>query len=115
VLGYGLGFSGVAIAVASRTDSQGGYHMLIFMLNLPLLFLSNALYPLQTMPRWMETIARINPTTYVVTGMRRMTFGGTDALSGVDGIPLWLCSVAVLAFLAFGMALGYVFFKRSLQ
>jgi len=70
VAGYGLGFSGIAIAVASKTDSPGGYHMLIFMLNLPLLFLSNALYPLQTMPTWMEVAARLNPTTYVVTGMR---------------------------------------------
>jgi ABC-2 type transport system permease protein len=43
VAGYGLGFSGIAIAVASKTDSPGGYHMLIFMLNLPLLFLSNEL------------------------------------------------------------------------
>ncbi len=91
VAGYGLGFSGIAIAVASRTDSPGGYHMLIFMLNLPLLFLSNALYPLQTMPTWMEIAARINPTTYVVTGMRQMTFGGTDALASADTIPLWLC------------------------
>jgi ABC-2 type transport system permease protein len=115
VAGYGLGFSGIAIAVASRTDSPGGYHMLIFMLNLPLLFLSNALYPLHTMPRWMEIIARINPTTYVVTGMRQMTFGGTDALASADTIPLWLCSLVVLAFLAFGMGLGYRFFKRSLQ
>jgi len=64
----------------------------------------------------METIARYQSHHICGHGdPRRMTFGGTDALSGVDGIPLWLCSVAVLAFLAFGMALGYVFFKRSLQ
>jgi len=114
VAGYGLGFSGIAIAVASKTDSPGGYHMLIFMLNLPLLFLSNALYPLQTMPTWMEIASRINPTTYVVTGMRMMTFGTNDALGTVDTIPLWLCFLVVAIFLAFGMVLGYRAFKSSL-
>ena len=96
VAGYGLGFSGIAIAVASKTDSPGGYHMLIFMLNLPLLFLSNALYPLQTMPTWMEFAARINPTTYVVSGMRLMTFGTGQAFAKADAIPLWLCFLVVL-------------------
>lgn len=114
VAGYGLGFSGIAIAVASKTDSPGGYHMLIFMLNLPLLFLSNALYPLQTMPRWMEIASRINPTTYVVTGMRMITFGTRGALEMVDIIPLWLCFLVVAIFLAFGMALGYRAFRSSL-
>jgi ABC-2 type transport system permease protein len=115
VAGYGLGFSGIAIAVASKTDSPSGYHMLIFMLNLPLLFLSNALYPLQTMPTWMDIAARINPTTYVVTGMRMMTFGTSDALGTVDNIPLWLCFLVVLIFLSFGMALGFQAFKSSLK
>jgi ABC-2 type transport system permease protein len=113
VAGYGLGFSGIAIAVASKTDSPGGYHVLIFMLNLPLLFLSNALYPLQTMPTWMEVAARINPTTYVVTGMRIMTFETGDAL-GAAAIPLWLCFLVVAVFLALSMALGYRSFKSSL-
>ena len=115
VAAYGLGFSGIAIAVASKTDSPGGYHMLIFMLNLPLLFLSNALYPLQTMPRWMEVAARINPTTYVVAGMRDMTFGGGNALGAVDNIPLWLCFAVVFGFLVFGMGLGYRSFESSLK
>jgi ABC-2 type transport system permease protein len=115
VAGYGLGFSGIAIAVASKTDSPGGYHMLIFMLNLPLLFLSNALYPLETMPRWMEIAARINPTTYVVTGMRTMTFATGDALATVNTIPLWLCFLVVAIFLAFGMILGYRAFISSIK
>jgi ABC-2 type transport system permease protein len=114
VAGYGLGFSGIAIAVASKTDSPGAYQMLIFMPNLPLLFLSNALYPLETMPRWMEIAARINPTTYVVTGMRYMTCAaGSGAPAEI--IPPWLCFLVVAIFLAFGMALGYRAFRSSIR
>ena len=50
IAGYGIGFSGFALAVASSTDSSEGYHMMIFLLQLPLLFLSNSLYPMQTLP-----------------------------------------------------------------
>jgi ABC-2 type transport system permease protein len=115
VAAYGLGFSGIAIAVASKTDSPGGYHMLIFMLNLPLLFLSNSLYPLETMPTWMEIAARINPTTYVVTGMRSMIFASGNPLATVDTIPLWLCFLVVGVFLTLSMMLGHRAFKSSLR
>ena len=33
--GYGIGFAGIALATASKTDSTEGYHMMIFMLQLP--------------------------------------------------------------------------------
>ncbi len=49
--------------------------MLLFVLNLPLLFLSNALYPLESMPTWMRIAAYLNPTTYVVDGLRQSLFG----------------------------------------
>ena len=66
ISGYTLGFAGLALAFASKTDSTGAYHTIIFLFNLPLLFLSNALYPLDTLPIWMQIGAFFNPTTYVV-------------------------------------------------
>ena len=111
IAGYGTGFAGIALAVASKTDNPGSYHMLIFMLNLPLLFLSNALYPMSALPTWMRVCARINPTSYVVDGMRQMMF--TNA--GSDSIQLWLCFVAVFAFAALGMWLAYAAFKKSIK
>ncbi len=61
IAGYGIGFSGFALAVASSTDSSEGYHMMIFLLQLPLLFLSNSLYPLETLPTWMRIGAYAQP------------------------------------------------------
>lgn len=68
----GVGF---ANAMALRSKSIGGYHTILFLLNLPLLFLSSALYPLDTMPGWMRIVALLNPTTYAVEGMRATLFG----------------------------------------
>ena len=115
VASYGLGFSGIAIAVASKTDSPGGYHMLIFMLNLPLLFLSNALYPLETMPTWMRIGALINPTTYVVTGLRYLLIVNGNELARVEAIPLWLCFLVIAIFAILGMWLASRRFKKSLN
>ncbi len=84
----GVGF---ANAMALRSKSIGGYHTILFLLNLPLLFLSPALYPLATMPGWMRVVAYLNPTTYAVEGMR-------IALFGSGSLNLWLCVVVLAIF-----------------
>jgi ABC-2 type transport system permease protein len=50
LVGYAAGFSGLALAVASITDDLMAYHATIMLLNLPVLFLSSALYPLAALP-----------------------------------------------------------------
>ena len=112
---YGLGFAGIALAFASRTNDPGSYHMVIFLINLPLLFMSNALYPLTSLPTWMQVFARINPTSYVVDGMRQTFFDSGVTLAGAEFLPLWLCFVVIVAFAAFGMSVAYVAFKRSIR
>lgn len=115
IAGYGIGFSGIALAVASKTDSSEGYHMMIFMLQLPLLFWSNSLYPLATLPTWMRVGAMLNPTTYVVTGLRNMTMAPVAGAAGVDTIATWLCFVVIAAFAAIGMALALSAFEAAVK
>ena len=115
IAGYGIGFSGLALAVASSTDSSGGYHMMIFMLQLPLLFLSNSLYPLETLPTWMRIGAYANPTTYVVTGLRKITLGATPTMGAVANIPLWLCFAVAAGFAVFGMYIALKAFEKAIK
>jgi ABC-2 type transport system permease protein len=114
IAGYGIGFSGIALAVASKTDSSEGYHMMIFMLQLPLLFLSNSLYPLQTLPTWMLVASLLYPTTYVVTGLRTITLATAD-IGVVDSIPLWLCFLVTILFATLGMALALRAFRSAIK
>jgi ABC-2 type transport system permease protein len=113
--GFGLGFSGLALSMASQTDNPGVYHSMIMLFNLPMLFLSNALYPLSSLPPWMRIGALINPTSYVIDGVRQMMFMNGAALAGGDVLPLWLCWVIVAAFAALGMWLAYSAFKSSVK
>jgi ABC-2 type transport system permease protein len=115
IAGYGIGFSGFALAVASSTDSSEGYHMMIFLLQLPLLFLSNSLYPLETLPAWMKIGAFVNPTTYVVTGLRQITLESAPTMGSVADIPLWLCFLVSAGFAIFGMNLALKAFKKAIK
>ncbi|HXF62483.1 MAG TPA: ABC transporter permease [Caldilineaceae bacterium] len=105
---YVMAFVGFSNGVAARSKSVGGYHMLLFVLNLPLLFLSNALYPLAAMPLWMRVLAYLNPTTYVVDGLRASLFGA-------GSLPPWL-NLAVLAlFVVLCTRFGLRSFRRMLD
>ena len=114
IVGFGLGFAGIGLSVASRTNSPGGYHMLIFMFSLPLLFLSSSLYPLASLPAWMRIAARVNPMSYVVDGLRQTAFQGSGALAGGE-FPLWLCFLVVALFALLGIALAYSAFMKSIK
>lgn len=115
IAGYGIGFSGFALAVASSTDSSEGYHMMIFLLQLPLLFLSNSLYPLQSLPTWMKIGSYANPTTYVVTGLRQITLGVAPTMGSIADIPLWQCFVVSGAFAVFGMYIALRAFTKAIK
>lgn len=115
IAGFGIGFSGFALAVASSTDSSEGYHMMIFLLQLPLLFLSNSLYPLETLPTWMRIGAYANPTTYVVTGLRQITLGMAPTMGTVANIPLWLCFLISTGFAVSGMFIALNAFRKAIK
>lgn len=115
ITGFTFGFAGIALAFGSSAGNMGAYHAMIMLFNLPLLFLSNALYPLGTMPIWMRVASMINPTTYVVTGLRYMMIEDMTSVNYLDGIPIWLCFLAIAVFAALGLMWGYRSFKRSLQ
>ncbi len=82
-------------AVVKERERFMGIGQLIMM---PLFFASSALYPLAIMPVWLRAIARVNPLTYEVQGLRQM-------LVGVGGAGvLWLDFLVVASFFAVMLA-----------
>jgi len=107
ILGFGFGFSGISLALASSTTNEGGFHALIMLFNLPLLFLSNALYSLKNLPGWMQGAAKINPVSYIVDGLRQLL------LNQKGDFPLWLCFTVVSGFGVIFIALSVLVFNKS--
>jgi ABC-2 type transport system permease protein len=78
-------------AVIKERERFMGVGQLIMM---PLFFASSALYPLAIMPGWLRAVARVNPLTYEVQGLRQM-------LVGVGGAGVvWLDFLVVAVFFA---------------
>jgi ABC-2 type transport system permease protein len=66
-------------------------------LTMPLFFASNAIYPLDIMPRWLRIVAMLNPLTYVVDGLRGLMVHGEQSIHGWDTD----CGVLCIAFAVF--------------
>jgi ABC-2 type transport system permease protein len=78
----------LAAAVKERERFMGIGQLIM----MPLFFASSALYPLSVMPGWLHVVARLNPLTYEVQGLRQM-------LVGVGGSgEVWLDFLVVVAF-----------------
>jgi ABC-2 type transport system permease protein len=70
-------------------------------LTMPLFFASNAIYPVEIMPRWLQVISRINPLTYLVDLLRGlMVRGGTRELPFLQDVAVLLAVLVVLVAVA---------------
>jgi len=99
LVAFTLGFCGLSLGIAIRSKSIMGYHGMLFLFNLPLLFASNALYPLTEAPTWMRWLAYANPATWYIDATRTVLQGSTPIL------PLWVSGVALVVFA--GVSLGF--------
>jgi ABC-2 type transport system permease protein len=70
-------------------------------LTMPLFFASNAIYPIDQMPGWLQVVARLNPLSYLVDALR-----GLMVLGGANANPLGLDFLVVLAVTAALVFLG---------
>jgi ABC-2 type transport system permease protein len=62
--------TGLGVLVATRLKTMQGFQMIMNFIMMPMFFLSGAMFQLTSAPRWMDTLARINPLTYGVDAMR---------------------------------------------
>lgn len=75
---WGLAFTGFPYAVALRTGNPAAVNS-AFLLFFPFAFLTSAFLPLEAMTSWLRAIARWNPVTYLLDGMRSLVSGSWDA------------------------------------
>ncbi len=71
ILAFSITAFGVLVAAgSSRSRRSSGVMQLIVM---PMFFLSGALFPVQDLPRWLAVLNRLDPLTYAVDPMRRLS------------------------------------------
>ncbi len=67
-----IGLSSLFVAIAIRSTRWETQMAIMNLLNLPLLFASNALFPINFMPDWLKTFAQVNPVTYGTDAARQL-------------------------------------------
>jgi ABC-2 type transport system permease protein len=75
---WGLAFTGFPYAIALKTGNPAAVNT-SFILFFPFAFLTTSFLPLNFLSGWLQTIARWNPVTYLLAGMRSLLYGGWDA------------------------------------
>ncbi|QQE66110.1 transporter [Leptolyngbya sp. BL0902] len=107
-----LGVTALSLGLTFALPGHIELLAVIFVTNLPLLFSSTALVPLDFMPSWLQVIASLNPLTYAIEPIRYIYLHPDWSLgSTVLNTPFWDVSmgIALAVLVAFcGLALGLI-------
>jgi ABC-2 type transport system permease protein len=104
-----FGLVGIGLTVASFMESLESFGVIQSFINLPLFFLSGALFPIRgDVPGWLQTVSSFNPLTYGIDALRTIVLG--DAWQPLQ--PLYINLLAVCAFDLVMMTIGTIAFSR---
>ncbi|PLV60068.1 ABC transporter permease [Thermotoga sp. KOL6] len=98
----------LGITLALKMESTEGFQMIMMTLMMPLIFLSGAMYPIDSMPDWMKVIAYINPLTYAVDASRGYLVG-TKTMKFSFGVDWGILSILMIV----GIILATETFERA--
>jgi ABC-2 type transport system permease protein len=104
-----MGFSSLFVMLAVRSTNQDTQMMIINLLNLPLLFASNAMFPAKFMPSWLQPIVYWNPVSHATDISRQLLLGSTGMSS------LWFDFVYLGIFAAILVTIGTIVSWRYLS
>ncbi|KFM18851.1 ABC transporter protein [Marine Group I thaumarchaeote SCGC RSA3] len=110
VILFSLGFSGISVMVAATAKSQETFWGIINFLGMPLFMLSPALFPLELLPNWLATVAKLNPVTYTVLLVREMMTGVSEG-----GVSVILSLGIIFAFVLIMVGLASYVFTREVN
>ncbi len=101
-------FVGLGIVITSFTKDQETAQMLMMTLMFPMMFLSGVFFPIQTMPWYMQDIAKFMPLTYAADAMRKVMVLG----AGISAISTEI--IILIAFGAIMTAIAVPVFRRMM-
>ncbi len=105
-----IGLSSIFILIAIRSTRWETQMAVVNLLNLPLLFGSNALFPTGLMPDWLQTFAKINPITYVTDATRQLLLLQTDMMQLTFDFAF--LTAFALVFSAVGLLLSWRYLSK---
>jgi ABC-2 type transport system permease protein len=105
-----VGLSSVFLALALRSTKWETQMAIVNLINLPLMFASNTFFPISQMPEWIQTIARVNPISYLTDAIRQLTVWQLDASSLMFDFAF--LGIFAVVFSSIGMALSWKYLTK---
>jgi ABC-2 type transport system permease protein len=109
----GLSLAALFVALGLIVRSEETLFGMINLLNFPLMFTSSALIPIALMPEWLKSVARYNPITFVVDGMRQLVFHTSIGAQYSIGVDLLGITIFAALMISFGAVLSRKALLRS--
>jgi ABC-2 type transport system permease protein len=100
-----LSFIALGYVIASIAKTEESANGMTSVVQFPLMFLSGTFFPIDAMPDFLKTIARVLPLTYLSDALRQVMVDGTPFA------PLWVCFAFLGAFLVGCFAIAARFFR----
>ena len=92
---WSLAFAGFGYAIALKTGSPAAVNS-SFLLFFPFLFLTSSYVPRSQLTGWLDTVAALNPVTYLLDGLRAITMTGWE-WSDIGQAVIAIAAVAVVS------------------
>jgi ABC-2 type transport system permease protein len=105
-----IGLSSIFILIAIRSTNWQTQMAVMNLLNLPLLFASNALFPTSIMPSWLQAVANVNPVSYATDASRQLILYPINMSKLI--MDFTVLGIFALAFSAIGILLSWRYLSR---
>jgi len=105
-----LGFSSLFVMLALRSTSWETQQAIVNLLNMPLIFASNVMFPAKYMPEWLQPIVNVNPISYA-TDISRQLLLGSPGMASLAFDFLYLGSFAIVT-TAIGVILSWHYLSK---
>lgn len=103
-----FGLVSIGLVLASVMESLESFGVIQTFVNLPIFFLSGALFPLEHVPKWLQWFSIIDPLTYGVDALRTTILKE----SWTPLFPIELDILVILAFDGLMIIIGTLVFNR---
>ena len=99
-------FSTFSLIIACLVKTRERFMGIGQLLTMPLFFASNAIYPIDVMPHWLQVLSRLNPLTYMVNALRICMLNTEPPVNLVYNIGVLIVVSAIM------VMIGGVLYKR---
>lgn len=102
-----LSFSlaGLGLLIASLLDSTERFGIIMQFIIFPLFFLSGAFFSLNSVPKWMAILSKVDPLTYGVDAFRQIMLRGQISSSSLSKVSLFPVSVDAIILIGISVLL----------